>query len=515
MANMQKPQIELHPRPKSVREHDHTLVDVDLDAAQKRVVTLPRGRSALVLGEAGHGKTTVALHRLAHLVRGAKRGYKAVIVVPTEALVALLEPLTVKLGVDVPVLTFDKFAAKQARRAFPDLPKKESRDATAAVVHLKRDPALRVALTELARRPPGRVDDEREDEDDAFEATRRKKREGTSTHAYYGDLQHLFGDRELIDAVAGASSRPYSSVARAEVIEHTRIQFSQTTEEEYSHVLDKERLLTVDRQSLDSDTPLGDARTLDVEDYAVMFELDRLRAEREGVAPTEPKAFDCIVMDEAQELAPLELALLGRSLKPGGTLIVAGDADQQVDPAVTFTSWEDTMRELSCADYERAVLSIGYRCPPRVVDLAKHALSAAAKVPKDARVVIAHDEDLLAEGLAAAFEALEAKDPRANGAVICRTPLAARRIADRIKKSHPCRTVLTGAFLPGPGWSVTWVGNVKGLEFDYVVVPDLSAHVYPDTGESRRALYVAVTRAKHQVTLACVAVKSPILQAIP
>ncbi|HZN92467.1 MAG TPA: hypothetical protein VFB81_07165, partial [Myxococcales bacterium] len=40
-------------------------VDVELGAAQKRVVELPPERSALVLGEAGCGKTTVALHRLA------------------------------------------------------------------------------------------------------------------------------------------------------------------------------------------------------------------------------------------------------------------------------------------------------------------------------------------------------------------------------------------------------------------------------------------------------------------
>ncbi len=509
------PEITLHPRKKSEREHDHSLVDVDLDATQREIVMLPSGRSTLVLGEAGHGKTTVALHRLAFLCKGAKRGYKAVVVVPTEALVALLEPLTVKLGVDVPVLTFDRFAAKQARRAFKDLPRKESRDASAAVVRLKRDPALRVAIAELAKRPPGAVDDEREDEEGAFEAGRRKKREGSNAHAHYGDLQHLFGDRALIDAVARASTNPYSAAAKADVIEHTRVQFSQTTEEEFSHVMDKERLVSVDQQSLDAGTPLGDARSVDVEDYPVMFELDRLRAERVGEAPETPKPFDCIVMDEAQELAPLELALLGRSLKPGGTLVVAGDADQQVDPAVTFTSWEDTMRELSCADFERKVLSIGYRCPPRVVALAKHALSSASKAPKDVMVLAFADLDAQAESLSLAMDALAEKDPRANGALILRTPLAARRLADKIKKEHPCRLVLDGAFLPGPGFSVTWVGNVKGLEFDFVVVPDLSAHVYPDTVDARRALYVAVTRAKHQVVLACVGPRSPIIQTSP
>jgi DNA helicase IV len=46
---------------------------------------------------------------------------------------------------------------------------------------------------------------------------------------------------------------------------------------------------------------------------------------------------------------------------------------------------------------------------------------------------------------------------------------------------------------------VTDVANVKGLEFDYVVVPDAAAHVYPVTDEARRLLHVAVTRASHQL----------------
>jgi len=43
-----------------------------------------------------------------------------------------------------------------------------------------------------------------------------------------------------------------------------------------------------------------------------------------------------VVLDETQEFAPLELALIGRALRPGGTLIVAGDEGQQVDPTAYF-----------------------------------------------------------------------------------------------------------------------------------------------------------------------------------
>ena len=39
-----------------------------------------------------------------------------------------------------------------------------------------------------------------------------------------------------------------------------------------------------------------------------------------------------MVIDEAQDLAPLELAALGRAVKVEGSVTIAGDAAQQVDP---------------------------------------------------------------------------------------------------------------------------------------------------------------------------------------
>ena len=58
---------------------------------------------------------------------------------------------------------------------------------------------------------------------------------------------------------------------------------------------------------------------------------------------------------------------------------------------------------------------------------------------------------------------------------------------------------------------VTDVASVKGLEFDYVVVPDASARAYPDTDDARRRLHVAVTRAAHQLWIAAPGTPSPLL----
>jgi DNA helicase IV len=73
------------------------------------------------------------------------------------------------------------------------------------------------------------------------------------------------------------------------------------------------------------------------------------------------------------------------------------------------------------------------------------------------------------------------------------------------------RLVLRGEFSFEPGLDVTVVDDAKGLEFDYVIVPDVTAEAYPQTDEARRRLHVAATRASHQLWLAAGGAPSPLL----
>jgi DNA helicase-2/ATP-dependent DNA helicase PcrA len=491
----------LSPRPHAERRRAHSLLDVTLDPAQRAAVALPAGRALLVLGEAGHGKTTVALHRLAHLWRAARASHeplRAAVIVPTEGLARLVQPLLRRLGVDVEARTYDRWAATQARRAFRDVPRRESESTPPSVARVKRDPAVRTGLAELARHPPGRIDDD-------VDAPRVRSR----ALARRADLQHLFGDRLLLEVIARASGAIPPRAIDA-VLEHTRVQFSPTTEEEWAHVTDRQRLVAVDRRALDEGTATGDAGTVDVEDYAVLFELDRLRGAVLGGRAAAPRLYDALIVDEAQELAPLELTLLGRSVAPGGTLVVAGDADQQTGATGTFLGWDATMREIGWADHATVQLDVGYRCPPGVVALARSILGApasraaggAAARGVDPSYLAFPSEQTLAADLGRAMRTLLRQDPRASIAVICRSPLTARRLAPLLSAEVSARLVFDGRFLARGPAQVTTVDEVKGLEFDVVVVPDATSADYPDTPTARRALYVAVTRARHQVVLA-------------
>jgi DNA helicase IV len=477
-------------RPEAARLRSSSPADVILDAAQRRIVEMPAGRAVLLLGEAGFGKTTVALHRLAHLRERSGSALRAGIIVPTEGLRRLSAALLERMGASgVEVWLYDRWAAVEAQRAFHKLPERESQDASAGVIRIKRDPALRTVLAELAARRPGR-------------RTRRR------------DLLHLFGDRVLMERLAAASQQGIGAGMVAEILEHTHVQFSHTAEEEFAHV-DAERLETLDGRPMDDGTPMEDAGTLDSEDYAVLFEMDRLRAERASERPAQPRLYDCLVLDEAQEFAPLELALMGRALAPGGSLIVAGDADQQVDPTACFSGWAGSMAELGCAAYQTAVLEISYRCPPDVTELARGIIEGGNRQwpPGPSTVCVQFPSEChQAEWLTRELSRLQTSDARASAALICRTPEAARRLFQHLRRGLGLRLALDGDYQFVGGINVTSVQEAKGLEFDYVLIPDASAAVYPATPAGRRALYVAVTRASHQLVLSSVGPWTEILR---
>src|SRR6185503_13975295 len=102
--------------------------------------------------------------------------------------------------------------------------------------------------------------------------------------------------------------------------------------------------------------------------------------------------------------------------------------------------------------------------------------------------------------LGEALRSLASREPTSSVAVIARH-------AEQAELVH---TALAGAEVPAlrrvrredfaftPGVDVTDVAQVKGLEFDYVVLIDANAASYPDTLESRHLMHIAATRAAHQ-----------------
>src|SRR5262249_31747476 len=110
-----------------------------------------------------------------------------------------------------------------------------------------------------------------------------------------------------------------------------------------------------------------------------------------------------------------------------------------------------------------------------------------------------------------ALEDLVTREPKATIALIARDPETNYRVNEIFKGNIMARLVMNGEFTFKPGIDITNVYQVKGLEFDYVIIPDATAGNYPDTSEARRALHIAATRAIHQLWVISIGNPSPIL----
>jgi DNA helicase-2/ATP-dependent DNA helicase PcrA len=472
--------------------------EIVLDADQQRAVDLTADTSLVVDGEAGVGKTLVALYRIASLQRRARehgRRFRALVLVPTEGLRRLVRILADRLDItklDIEVI--DPWLVERAHMAFPGLPKRLSEGANAQVIALKRHPAVRVVLDDFRGWKPPRDDDK---------LARSRAR-----------LLHLWGDRDRLQRILDAAGGVLEPRAITAVMAHTRIQFETTTERANRHV-DKARLVALDGRSLDAGTPMEDAHTLDAEDAPVLLELAR-----RGILPlaTQLPVYDHVFVDEAQLRSPLELAAIGDAIAPNGTVTLAGDHRQATDETAYFAGWAAARGELRTQRWAEITLSITYRSVPAIASFARQLSEGRARAPveppADPAVWATACPNALAQAalLCWHLDALIAREPWRQIAVIARTPEHARRLHAELSRGLDPVLVLDGDFQFEPGIVVTTAPSVSGLEFDAVVIPDLAPAFYPESAELARSLYVAATRARDWLWLLTPELWSPFVE---
>lgn len=474
----EEPRTRPAPRPGPVPDRSQLVI---LDPSQQRAVDLPADTSLVVDGEAGVGKTLVALYRVASLAARAEersRRFRALVLVPTEGLRRLVRLLADRLGlVKLEIAVLDEWLVERARLAFPSLPKRISEGARAQVIALKRHPAVRVVLDDfIGWKPP------KNDELDTKVSRTRAR------------LLYLWGDRDRLQRVLDAANDALPARAIAAVQAHTRIQFETSTEKAHGHV-DADRLTALDGKRLDSGTPMEDANTFDAEDVPVLFELAR-----RGALPLAEKLpfYDHIVVDEAQLRAPMELAAIGDALVQGGTITLAGDHRQAADETAYFAGWSAARGEVRAQRWHEVTLAVTYRSVPAIAEFAKD-WRVPAEPPADPAVWASRCDDSLVQAAQICWhlDAVQSRDPWRQIAVIARTPEHARRLHAELARGLDPTLVLDGDFRFEPGVIVTTAAAVSGLEFDAVVIPDLAPAFYPaGAPELARALYVAATRAR-------------------
>lgn len=220
----------------------------------------------------------------------------------------------------------------------------------------------------------------------------------------------------------------------------------------------------------------------------------------------EVRTYGHIVVDEAQDLSPMQLRMLERR-SLNGSMTVVGDIAQATGQWA-HASWDEILELLpSRREPHRAELTLGYRLPAPIMALAARVLRHAApdlRPPRSVREDGVEPSVRRAgpEGLAAAVAAVTrveraAVDP-GQVAVVC-----SRSVIDDVCDALDAAGIAFGrATRHGLEHRVTVVevGLVKGLEVDSVVVVEPAA-IVDEEAQGERALYVALTRATKRLAI--------------
>ncbi len=256
------------------------------------------------------------------------------------------------------------------------------------------------------------------------------------------------------------------------------------------------------RRRTETDRAVADAATRTVREmglgqYMTASDLAARFADPAGGADggvPQLRTFGHVLVDEAQDLTPMQWRMLARRC-PAGSYTLVGDFGQASRPGAA-DGWSDVLAQLTTHDAPRFVdLTVNYRTPAEIMAIANRLLGVAAPEIPPTRSV-------RATGVAPEFHRVD--DVVATAAERAREFVAHRGTTAVIAPVglHPAITVAlrdVGAVADSPEALDAPVGvfdafDAKGLEFDHVVVVEPADLVAPDRA-GLRMLYVTITRA--------------------
>ncbi|MFC9077153.1 HelD family protein [Streptomyces sp. NPDC057062] len=205
-----------------------------------------------------------------------------------------------------------------------------------------------------------------------------------------------------------------------------------------------------------------------------------------------------VVLDEAQDLSPMQYRAVGRRCTTGSATVL-GDLAQGTTPWAT-RSWQEALAHLGKSDAMVEELTAGFRVPTDVITYASRllphiapGLTPVASVRENPGFFQVRAISASEEVVAACAELLRNEGSTGLIAADARIPVLAEALT------------AAGIDCLGPGEETTHETRLtlvpaslaKGLEYDYVVLDEPQAVVdgEPDERTGLRRLYVALTRA--------------------
>ncbi|WP_051821274.1 AAA family ATPase [Streptomyces sp. SCSIO 75703] len=462
--------------------------------------------SVCVQGAPGSGKTAVGLHRAAYLLytfpERLQRG-GLLVIGPNRTFLRYISEVLPSLGeIDIAQLTVEDVVARHPVRRVDSeeaaVLKHGDRMATVlerALYARVRHPEESIAVTDGAYRwrvdsyDLARVVDEVRGMGVPYGTGREHVRSRVVT-LIQRQAERRAGPKSVTWARKIGRAKPVAAlleaawpVARPEEVVATLLSDPAVMEEAADGVFD-----AAERRALLWAKPPRSEKsaTWSVEDMLLLDEVAGL-VER-------PEGYGHVVVDEAQDLSPMQCRAIARR-SAFGSLTVLGDLAQATAPW-SARCWREQLTHLGRTRATVVPLTTGFRVPAAVMELANRLVGAlgvdvppARSLRHDGELTVSEVDDLTAATVCAVRAALGREGSvaviTADDAVAA-TSAALREAGIETATAEEVGTAARVTVLPAT--------VVKGLEYDHVVVAEPAAIVESEPRGLHR-LYVVVTRA--------------------
>lgn len=554
--------------------NDGRLKDIvaTIQSEQNDIIRALKDRPVVVQGVAGSGKTTIALHRLSYLIynyQDTLASKKFMVFAPNKLFLNYISDVLPELGVeDVQQSTFLDWAAKLIKADLPkgwrimdpnkplllffgELPKKEKdryqewvreQEIVRRRMHFKGSLACKEALD---RYIPYLINE---------------RIQFKSLRFMYNKTQESFGLNGAV--IKQLFTEQYANLPLKNRVIALRKHLKQEISKQfYTHL--RERKIDLDKQGLAKfetkieqiienylkDWPSFEVFALyqtlmseealiralvspEITDEVIsditsssrqIFEENRIEAEdlapllyiKDAVEGLDQKLqFDHAVVDEAQDLSAMEIAIISRMTKMTSVTIV-GDIAQGIHSYRGLHTWDDLVSGVFAGrQVEYYKLEQSYRSTIEIMNWANlvlgkvNRLEGTQAVPvlrhgKEPELIrIASDKSgALEKELVSRVEEMRS-EKFVSIAIVTKTVEASKQLYKRLKKEIPDLVLLSAKDQEYPGGiSVVPAFLTKGLQFDCVLIADVNEHMYQANEEDAKLLYVAMTRPVHRLAL--------------
>lgn len=228
------------------------------------------------------------------------------------------------------------------------------------------------------------------------------------------------------------------------------------------------------------------------------------------------------VVDEAQDYSPFQIYLIQSVVKPG-CLMILGDLGQSIHTYRGIDDWEHFERPLSKQlKHQYIELSTSYRSTIEIINfsnkiiapIADSKFSIAKPVGRKGfppQVIKSNSNEEMEAQLIYTISILREKN-YSSIAIITRQLSHVIPLRNRLLRQFTDIQAITDVSKEYIGGTVIIPAHLsKGMEYDAVVIYDVSDENYPDSNENRKVMYVACTRALHELYVLHSRTPSPIL----